>query len=202
VEDELSKSASQERENAAAKFIEQQAKELLGPHVRLQDEALHRVSRLAELADRINATDGVVLSILGKDAEYAAQDLLRAAVVLTHAHLEEFLRSIARVLRAKHSPSTYNSTSQIELVLTRLGFDSSKHNSEFPAIQEMIARRHEIVHRADRSKPPSTTNLTPIKTADVARWVLATQKFMESFYEPLFLRRWSRHEVAAQRAKA
>jgi len=202
---------------------------IMRPYTEQQAEGLNRIARLVELAERISAP-GVVLSLLGKDAENAAQDILRAAVILTHAHLEEFLRTMARVLlpegdeaclneiplaglggRKQNFPlgklvqhrgktvdevlrasvseylerSNYNSTEEISLFLRSIGFNASDHNKDFAAIQAMIERRHQIVHRADRFETVDSTSLKPIKVGEVSRWHTATQDFMHSLYRPL-----------------
>jgi len=205
---------------------------IMRPYVSQQAEGLNRIARLVELAERISAP-GAIFSILGKDAENAAQDVLRAAVVLTHAHLEEFLRTVARVLlpegdeaclndiplagiggRKQNFPlgklvqhrgktvdevirasvseylerSNYNSTEEIGIFLQSVGFNTADHNKEFAAIQEMIERRHQIVHRADRFETVNLTVLKPIRVGDVSRWHTATQNFMQSIYLPLLNR--------------
>ena len=81
--------------------------------------------------------------------------------------------------------SNYNSTEEISNLLKSLGFDASKHDEEFPAIQQMIDRRHQIVHRADRFEPTLSTVLNPIEAGDVSRWLTATNEFMQSFDFPL-----------------
>lgn len=164
----------------------------------------------------------------------ATQDILRAAVVLIHAQLEEFLRTMARtllpegdeaclneiplaglggrkerfllgklvqhrgkkveeVLRASVSEylerSNYNSTTEIANLLATLGFDVAGHDKQFATIQQMIERRHTIVHRADRFEDAnSIPALQPIKTEEVSDWLRATQEFMFSLRMPLFFK--------------
>lgn len=51
-----------------------------------------------------------------------------------------------------------------------------KVKDTFPALDEMIRRRHQIVHRADRVKSPDSNNRTPecIQAVEVRRWLDAT----------------------------
>ena len=160
-----------------------------------------------------------------KKREQVAQDILRASVVLTHAYLEDFLRTLAAALLplaeenrlngiplagiggrpekfflgklAKHKGktvdevirnsvseylerSTFNSTEEIAQLLQTQGIEVAEHDKEFPAIQEMMQRRHQIVHRADRVKDGDTDNyvLQPIDQSDVTRWQKVTQSLM------------------------
>ena len=72
-----------------------------------QDEGFNRVGRLVDLAGLINTP--VARNLLGSaPGEDASQDILRAAVVLIHAHLEEFLRTISRVLLPEGNEACLN----------------------------------------------------------------------------------------------
>jgi hypothetical protein len=155
-----------------------------------------------------------------------AEDILRAAVVLIHAHLEDFLRTIAGVLLPVGDESflnsiplaglkgrpekfslgklvqhkgksvddvlresvseyldrrTFNNTEEITQLLGELGVDTSKVNECFPAIQQMMKRRHQIVHRVDRIRPDDPTVLEAITPDQVEAWVEAATKFIASF---------------------
>ena len=83
--------------------------------------------------------------------------------------------------------TTINNKGDIEGLLKPLGFDLSGNRKELVAIQEMIQRRHQIVHRADKLKPPDsqTPVLQPITSRDASRWLQATYQFMLSLNEPL-----------------
>ena len=56
--------------------------------------------------------------------------------------------------------TNYGNTGEIALLLEKLGFKVSDHNQDFPTIEKMIARRHQIVHRADRIKTPHSESYT------------------------------------------
>jgi hypothetical protein len=122
-------------------------------------------------------------------------DILRAAVVLLHASLEDVLRSTAQwklpnapsetldeiplvglgpnpkkfllgdlatfrgkvvdeifaaSVAAYLEKSNYNNVGEIATVLNGMKVDVTKVSGTFPRLQELMERRHQIVHRADR----------------------------------------------------
>jgi hypothetical protein len=154
-------------------------------------------------------------------------DILRAAVVLVHATLEELLRSMAATLlpfadeatlntiplvgiggpgraekfflgrlaahRGKSvldlikesvddylTTTTYNDTTQISVLLASLAIDVEKVKHLFPKLDEVIKRRHQIVHRADRSssKADALERVESITADEVKEWISAVQEFM------------------------
>lgn len=136
----------------------------LQPHLRLMEENLKRVVGLVELSGE-----------MGNRPE--ADDVLRAAVVLAHAYLEDFLRTVSG------KDKNFSDIKAIENVVVGLGLDLSKHNQDFPLLDTMISRRHQIVHRADRVKATPTPGhdtyrIQPIQALEVQNWLLATYKFM------------------------
>jgi hypothetical protein len=203
----------------------------LGPYMKQQTEGFSRVTNLLAVAREAEQSDALV-RLTEHCKLNATQDILRAAVVLIHAQLEEFLRTMARtllpegdegclneiplaglggrkdrfllgklaqhrgkmvdeVLRASVSEylerSNYNSTTEIANLLRTLGFDVPEHDNQFAEIEQMIERRHKIVHRADRFEDAnSALALQPIAINDVADWLRATQEFLNSLRIPLF----------------
>jgi hypothetical protein len=198
---------------------------------RVRDAILPYVGHINGGLERTNALIGAADELID---EALAQDLLRAVVVLTHAYLEDALRTLARQLLpeagedvlkeiplagargerqapkfhlgkliqhkgktvdgviqesiAQHlDRATYNDTSQITQQLETLGFKVSDHDQDFPAIQQMMQRRHQIVHRGDRVKgsDPNTFTLQPIDREQVLAWLSATIKFVHSLLQPL-----------------
>ena len=144
----------------------------------------------------------------------AEQEILRAAVVQTHAHLEEFLGNISalllsnvdqnelagyhiplgRLVRCKDRPvceiipelvaeqfqhHTFNGASEIRSLITALKLDCQNHRSDLAAIDQMIRRRHDIVHRADRLKVPAsdTRMLQAIDEEQLLGWLTSTISF-------------------------
>jgi RiboL-PSP-HEPN len=83
--------------------------------------------------------------------------------------------------------STFNSTDEISSLVKRVGFTPEEHNADFEAIDQMIRRRHQIVHRADRVKDPASDSfvLQPIKRSEVVRWLQATLTFTSGLIDPL-----------------
>ena len=228
----------------------------LWDQIRFNSEASERVreavekdlepynARIVEGVERVNKllwTAGQLTNpLIGRgqlddQTREASQDILRAAVVLIHAYLEDFLRTIAGallpvgdekclagvplagltsraekftlgqllphkgksiddVLRQSVSEhldrSTFNSIQDITALLEKLGFDVAKHAEEFPVIDQMIQRRHYIVHRADRVKASGseTYALQPIHLADVSLWLEATIIFMSGLMAPFLIK--------------
>jgi hypothetical protein len=86
------------------------------------------------------------------------------------------------------SRSNYNSLAEISALLTRLGFKPEDHNKGFDAIDQMIQRRHQIVHRADRVNEAGTPVLQRIDRSQVTHWLSATHSFTASLITPLMRR--------------
>lgn len=70
----------------------------LTPYTDRLTESVERVSKLLSTADQLTSQLSSDASHLEDQNREAAQDILRAAVVLMHAYLEDFLRTIARSL--------------------------------------------------------------------------------------------------------
>ena len=76
--------------------------------------------------------------------------------------------------------SNYNNTQDIALLLSTIGIDVSKVNQTFPVLDQMMRRRHQIVHRADRVDRlgKGLQYAQSISAAQVANWIKATKEFM------------------------
>jgi HAMP domain-containing protein len=193
-------------------------------------ESVRRVSDLLRLAHEVEATTFHVT--FSSNSGPPAQDILRAAVVLTHAHLEDFLRTMARALLpladsrtlndiplaglgplpkkfflgelAQHrgklvddliedsvavhlDQRSLNNINDIAQLLREMSFDPAAFNEHFPNIQEMILRRHQIVHHADRVKLPNSETYTPqpIEQTEVHTWLSATFELMKDLTRKL-----------------
>ncbi len=94
--------------------------------------------------------------------------------------------------------SNYNNVGEIALLLETLGFNVAEHNKEFPQIQSMMQRRHQIVHRADESKMPFFGNydVQSIDPDEVWQWLRAVQGFMAHLCTPIFLKKLSPEMIA------
>lgn len=151
-------------------------------------------------------------------------DVLRSTVVLLHASLEDFLRSLAywklpsagkatlddialvglgpnpkkfflgeldahrgksvdelitESVNEHLERSNYNSTQEIALLLQAIGVNTSRINGSFQILDQVMARRHQIVHRADRDETPGrgNHNVRSIGSTQVRSWADAVEKF-------------------------
>jgi hypothetical protein len=75
-------------------------------------------------------------------------DILRAAVVFLHATLEDFLRYIRSPEGADSDTRTFSSAKQISQFLSSVRI-SIEVEKLYPSLDELMERRHEIVHRGD-----------------------------------------------------
>ncbi len=187
------------------------------------DENLARVSSLVSIYEGLRGQ--------GSGRRGASKtDVLRAAVVLLHAALEDFLRSLAgwrlpsvgtnatlddipfkgkgprpqKVFLgylADHRGKTvdeliglsvdeflersnYNDTNEVTSLLSAIGVDVTKVNVHFALIAELMERRHQIVHRADRDESGgkgkhSVRSISPTK---VRSWLQAVTHFTEDTF--------------------
>jgi hypothetical protein len=152
---------------------------------------------------------------------HAKTDVLRAATVLLHASLEDYLRSLAywklplagpdvldKIPLKSTAPATkfplgalcshrgktvddvikesvneylersnYNNTREVANFLQSIGVDPTRVNSTFPAIDELMGRRHQIVHRADRDETGGRGNyaVRSIGRTKVCEWIDAAE---------------------------
>lgn len=216
--------------SALQKFKEYVNKDL-EPYSKHTNEALDRAMRLL----RVSITDALGKKVSDAASYEASDDIIRAVVVLTHAYLEDFLRTLGGALLpladgdvlnavslvgssdgkrvekfslgqlAKHrgkrvedvieesveehlSRITFNNATDIISFLERIRLRAEKESYEhLAAIDKMIARRHLIVHRADRVKG----DIQVIDGREVLDWVVATQSFMRGLFIPLISRKYT-----------
>lgn len=220
------------------RFLEKGAETDFKPYVSLVSESFGRCMKLvteSEKADR-----------------EVASEILRSAVVLNHACLEDFMRTlvlaflpaapadaldgiplaggpderaerfslgklaqhkgksvdqvIAESVSKYMERSTFSGVNEIMGFLKRINLrlpDGKHKNSnsipELPVtsntlamLDEMIRRRHHIVHRADRAK--SGSGLQPISSVQVMGWLVATMTFALSTAQTAFMKRYSFQE--------
>jgi hypothetical protein len=144
-------------------------------HASLEDFLRSLAASYLPLADE-SALNGVPLAsakssgrpekfLLGRLAEHRGKmvdDVLRESV---EQHLER---------------SNYNSTEEIASLLVALGYDIAPIRPLFASVDAMMDRRHQIVHRADRTASSTgeagpTAALTP---AEVRDWSEATSRLV------------------------
>lgn len=75
--------------------------------------------------------------------------------------------------------SNYNSTSEVARFLTQISLDVAPVQSTFTELDELMARRHQIVHRADIDAAGGQGNhrVRSIGVATVNRWIKNVEAF-------------------------
>lgn len=79
------------------------------------------------------------------------------------------------------SQNSFNNCADIVSMLKHIGIDPETCNPEFPSLEEMIARRHCIVHNADRPKDSAEADspeVVPLNPNTVRKWRESVQQFM------------------------
>lgn len=158
-------------------------------------------------------------------------DILRSAVVLMHAMLEDCLRTIAshylplaneeylnkiplKGINSSGKPekfqlgelhkfkgmtidevisqsvnshldrTTFNTVADISNLLKTLNIESTKFSEFYPHLEKMIKRRHDIVHRADRSDAPGKGKqyANSIRLSEVQKWASQSNQFLENVF--------------------
>ena len=76
---------------------------------------------------------------------------------------------------------SFNNCADISNMLSHLEIDGGYCNSDFALLEEMISRRHRIVHNADRTAAPApdAETLLAISASSVQQWRNAVQQFMQ-----------------------
>ena len=163
----------------------------------------------------------------------AVLDILRAAVVLLHATLEELLRSVAywklptaqasvlneialvgfpqnskkfflgdlspyrgksvddiliASVNAYLEKSTFNNRRDIITLLDHVGIDVTKVNATFDELQNLMERRHQIVHRTDRQSKVAGRGdheFRGIHKDTVRAWATAVNQFGLALFSEL-----------------
>lgn len=159
-------------------------------------------------------------------------DVLRAAVVLLHACLEDFLRSmlmqhyprdgksleklplaganrrerfsmadlsvhrgksVDEVIKESIDESlhqrSFNHCDDLSNAIETLGMKTSDCNKQFPMLEKMMQRRHEIVHYADRPRDyrgADWREVQAITRAEVLRWKIAVNDFFRAVIVALY----------------
>lgn len=76
--------------------------------------------------------------------------------------------------------STINNTSDIASFLVKLGVTVTAVNGDFPTLDPLIARRHHIVHQADRNDQPGQGQhrTRSLNSLTVRRWLEVVDRFL------------------------
>ncbi|MFZ4439949.1 MAG: HEPN domain-containing protein [Syntrophales bacterium] len=83
--------------------------------------------------------------------------------------------------------SNYNNTDEIAKLLQNLGIKPNEINENFDILQQMMKRRHRIVHRADRLDANTSGRLEEIKDETIKQWIDITRDFGEKVLKKLLL---------------
>jgi len=100
-------------------------------------------------------------------------DILRAAVVFLHATLEDFLGYIRSPEGADSDSRRFSTTGRISQFLSSEGIPTDKVQKLYPLLDELMERRHEIVHRGDLTptrNQEGERDPLPIEASKVAEW--------------------------------
>jgi len=78
---------------------------------------------------------------------------------------------------------TINNTNDISSFCRKIDVEVNSVNAEFPALSEIIARRHHIVHQADRNDQPGPGNheARSLSANQVDAWITAVERFTTDF---------------------
>ena len=91
-------------------------------------------------------------------------------------------------VEASLEQSNYNNTAEVASLLTSIGLDVAKLNGQFPQLQEMMERRHQIVHRADRQDQvigSGDHQIRAINKETVRAWIGDVRTFSEALFQEL-----------------
>jgi hypothetical protein len=84
--------------------------------------------------------------------------------------------------------SNYNNTREVSGFLESVGVDVSKLNSRFKGLEEMMNRRHQIVHRADRQQHVSGSGDHTVRALNkytIRTWIDDVQSFATDLFAQL-----------------
>jgi len=162
---------------------------------RIVDAIAVQSSRMGFNSARVERLVSLHNQLVDADSTTDVSDILRSAVVLLHASLEDYIRTVAAAYLPYTHPdvlneiplagsgrerpekfflgaltpfrgqtvdnlieqsvtqylenATYNSSSEVARLVANLGIDVENVRPFLPAIDELMKRRHLIVHRAD-----------------------------------------------------
>lgn len=95
---------------------------------------------------------------------------------------------IAKSVEESLQQSNYNNTNEIATLLAAVEVNVENVNGNFPQLQEMMERRHQIVHRADRQGQVAGSGdhqIQSINKNTVREWAIAVRSFCEALFNEL-----------------
>lgn len=81
---------------------------------------------------------------------------------------------------------SFTSTDDIASMLNKADIDLSKVRGYFPILEEMISRRHQIVHKGDRITESGKSILAPIKAMTLGKWVGTVSVFICELHATIY----------------
>lgn len=74
--------------------------------------------------------------------------------------------------------TSFNSSIDVANMLGKLQIDVSNLRKYFASLEQMMLRRHQIVHRADKEDTPGDLRLAPIHSDDIMKWIRTVVSFI------------------------
>jgi hypothetical protein len=97
---------------------------------------------------------------------------------------------IAQSVAAAFERSNFNDASEVVRLLTSCGVNTKRIARYLPDVQNLIKRRHQIVHRADRRETDgmgARPSVEPIHVATVERWATAVSNTVKTVLMDLYV---------------
>jgi hypothetical protein len=122
---------------------------------------------------------------LASESGRAEKFLLGNLVEFKDKTVEEVIKQSVEIY---YERSNFNDTQDISNLFSDLGIDIKKFNSRFSKLNELMKRRHFIVHRADKMRKPneSLAPLSPINPREVTEWLNIVTEFCGDVFEEVF----------------
>lgn len=121
--------------------------------------------------EQLNAIPLVETGVTGRPEKFFLGKLV--------AHRGKSVDEVIEMSVAAHlARSTYNDTTEVASLLKSLGMNPAAVSMHFPALDQLIRRRHQVVHRADLSddNPEIPDHLRPISLDEVKDWQHAVKE--------------------------
>lgn len=91
---------------------------------------------------------------------------------------------IAQSVSSYLDRTSFNNVADITSLLRTLSIETSRLSEFYPSLEKMISRRHNIVHRGDRSERPGKGKqyANSIRLSDVEKWASQSNLFLERVF--------------------